>query len=734
MTLSQGVRLGPYQIVAGIGAGGMGEVYRAFDPRLQRAVAIKILPESIANDREFRDRFEREARTIASLNHPHICTLYDVGHHDGVDFLVLEYLEGETLAARLSRGPLPTNQAIHFAIEIASALDRAHRAGVVHRDVKPGNIMLTEQGSKVLDFGLAKVPDADVDVTRTSNGAVVGTAAYMSPEQAEARPLDSRSDGFSFGAVLYEMLAGRRAFGGETIAQTLTAVLRDEPPRLAVPLLDSIVRRCLSKQPSQRFPSMTDVIAALERAAASSTYETPSIAVLPFANMSSDPENEYFSDGLAEEIINALTAVDGLRVVARTSSFSFKGKCANISEIATHLNVGHVLDGSVRKSGNRVRITAQLVDSANGYHLWSERYDRELADIFDVQDEIARSIAQRLKVALGNRDGRFVRVSTTNVEAYQYYLKGRAMLYKRGPWIRPALESFQRALGLDSDYALAWAGVADAHSQSCFSGYVRPQDAMPAALIAATRAVTIDPASAEAHTALGYVALLWERDFLKAEREFLEALRLNAHYIQGRCWYGLFFLHWGVLRSEEGLVETSRAFAIDPLSGYASAVLSFGLSGVERFAEAIAQARSAVGHDPDSFVAKCALGMAYQWNGQYDESIAVLEPLFAGSSHTWPLLALMPAYVKIARRADAENIYQALLARQTREYVPPFILALGAAVLGDLTAAFRHCEQAIEERDLQFAAWYAWWPEFEAVRRDSRFADIRRRFNTPRHG
>jgi tetratricopeptide (TPR) repeat protein len=256
---------------------------------------------------------------------------------------------------------------------------------------------------------------------------------------------------------------------------------------------------------------------------------------------------------------------------------------------------------------------------------------------------------------------------------------------------------------------------------------------MPAALDAATRAVTGDPASAEAHTALAYVSLLWERDFAKAEREFLEALRLNAQYIQGRCWYGVFFLHWGMLRSEEGLAEVWRAFAVDPLSGYTSAVLSFGLAGMKRFEEAIARARFGVEQDPDSFVARCALGMAYHWSGQHDESIAILEPMYTSTSHTWPVLALVPSYVDAGRRQDAQHIYQTLLDRRTREYVPPYILALCATALKNLDAAFRHCEEAIEEGDLQFAVWHMWSPEFSAVRSDERFAGIRRRFNTRKH-
>ena len=547
MSLALGTRLGAYEIVGVIGAGGMGEVYRARDTRLGRTVAVKLLPAHLAGDREAGERLEREARAVAALRHPHICTLYDVGRHNGQSFLVMEYVEGDTLAACLADGPMSRDEAIQLGIEIASALDAAHHLGIVHRDLTPRNIMRTNAGAKLLDFGLAKRIAGDLDATQTIEGTLLGTAAYMSPEQAEGKPIDCRSDVFSFGAVLYELISGRPAFPGNNVVEVLSSVLRDEPPGLAAPApLDNIVRGCLTKDVTQRFQSMSDVKAALQRVASGPGKEHPSVAVLPFANMSSDPENEYFSEGLAEEITNALTSVEGLRVAARASSFSFKGKRAGIGEMARQLNVRHLLDGSVRKLGNRVRITVQLVDASNGYQVWSERYDRELADIFEVQDEIARAIVDRLQVAFGAGEDRIVKVSARNMEAYELYLKGRALLSRRGSWIRLALESFQNALALDPSYAQAWAGLADAQAQACFSGYVRPRSVMPAALDAATRAVAADPTSAEAHSALGYVALLWERDFAKSEREFLEALRLNPQYIQGRCWYGGVFLNWGV--------------------------------------------------------------------------------------------------------------------------------------------------------------------------------------------
>jgi serine/threonine protein kinase len=396
MPLLAGARLGPYQIIAPLGRGGMGEVYRARDTRLDRDVAIKVLPEGVAADPDRQRRFEQEARAVAALNHPHICQIHDVGP----GYLVLEYVEGEPLG-----GPLAVERALGLALQIAGALEAAHRRGILHRDLKPSNVLVTTRSGgssdpptvKLLDFGLAKLmgppDDGPEDVTRTLAGAVVGTAAYMSPEQAEGKAVDARSDVFSFGVVLYEMLSGMRAFAGETAIQVLSAVLRDDPPPLDVPApLERFVRRCLAKSPGDRFSSMAQVRSALEQVASMAAERQVSIAVLPFANLSADKENEYFSDGLAEEIINALTRIPGLKVIARTSAFAFKDRHEDIRRIAEALDVTNVLEGSVRKSGNRIRVTAQLITAADGSHLWSERYDRELADVFEVQDEIAAAI------------------------------------------------------------------------------------------------------------------------------------------------------------------------------------------------------------------------------------------------------------------------------------------------------------------------------------------------------
>ena len=723
----EGKRIGPYELMLRIGAGGMGEVYKARDTRLDRTVAVKVISSYDAHDSQARERFEREARAVAALNHPHICTLYDIGSEDDVDFLVMEYVDGATL-----RGPMTGEEARRLALQIATALATAHRHGILHRDIKPANVMITANGVKLLDFGLAKSIAAGADVTFTSVGTVVGTVAYMSPEQAQGCRLDARTDIFSFGAVLYEMVSGDRAFGGTTTPQVLSAILRDDPlPLWPASPLEPIIRKCLAKAPGERFQTMEEVIHALELVGVAPRKEAPSIAVLPFTSMSADVDNEYFGDGIAEEIINALTQLEGLHVAARTSSFSFKGKPVEIGEIARRLKVRHLLQGSVRRAAGRVRVMAQLVDASNGFQIWSERFDRDLADIFDVQDEIARAIVRRLKVEFAIEDAaRLVKVTTTNMEAYQAYLQGRAMLYRRGPWTAKALESFKRAVELDERYAQAWAGLADAYTVLCYSGYDRPDRAMPEALAAATRALEIDPGSAEAHNALACASLLWERDFNRAEREFLQALALNPKYIQARCWYALFFLQWTVGRLVEGLAQAGQAIEADPLSAYVATVVSFAFGSMGRAEQALGYAKTAVEEDPESFLGRWELAIAYHWNGQYEEALMLLERLWAESpNNIWVTIRIVPTYAKVGRLEETRAIYDGLLARREREYVPPFVLAVCETALGDHEAAIASCVAAVEARDVLLALFHAWVPDLEPVRADPRFADLMQRFN-----
>jgi eukaryotic-like serine/threonine-protein kinase len=577
MSLSTGTRLGPYEIVAALGAGGMGEVYRARDSRLGRDVAIKVLPAQVADEPDRLRRFEEEARTIAGLNHPHICQIYDIGP----GYLVLEYIEGETL-----HGPLPISEAVRLAIQIASALEAAHRRGIIHRDLKPANVLITRGGesihtpeatastiAKLLDFGLAKLLTTDVDVTRTAADVVVGTAAYMSPEQAEGKPLDVRSDIFSFGTVLYEMLSGMRAFGGNTAAQALSAILRDDPPPLHAPSpLERIVQRCLRKAPAERFATMTELKAALERAF-EQPIDQPSIAVLPLANLSADKENEYFSDGLAEEIINALTHIPGLKVTARTSAFAFRGKEEDIRKIADTLRVRTVLEGSVRRAGNRIRVTAQLITAQDGYHLWSERYDREMADVFAVQDEIAQAIAGALQVKLSPRPEAPGRVAP-KLPAYEALLKARHYHRKMTPeGLGRSRQCFEEAIALDPDFAQAHSELGLSLLIHATENLMPAREAASLMNVAARRALAIDPSLADAHTALALAAVL-DYNWTGAQMEFELAMACTPISPQVRYYYGTFFL-LSLGRLSEAETEFVRAAQEDPLNIFVRAAVGW---------------------------------------------------------------------------------------------------------------------------------------------------------------
>jgi non-specific serine/threonine protein kinase len=479
-----GQTISHYRIVEKLGGGGMGVVYKAEDTRLDRFVALKFLPKELAHDRHAMERFRREAKAASALNHPNICTIYEIDEQNGTAFIAMEYLDGMTLECLIGGRPVELHRILEISSEIADALAAAHSKNIVHRDIKPGNIFVSGCGrAKVLDFGLAKTTIQDskdseaTALTLTETGIAMGTLPYMSPEQLLGQRVDHRTDIFSMGDVLYEMATGRRPFVGGTSMELSSSILRDTPKevtelRAELPSgLQRIVERCLAKEPAERYASaqeLRDAVERLRRDLSSGSRTSPaggaSIAVLPFANMSADPENEFFADGITEEIINALSKIDELRVAARTSAFSFKGKHVDLRIVGERLNVKTVLEGSVRKSGNRVRIMAQLVSVADGYQLWSERYDRELKDIFEVQDEIASAIADRLKVALKGGQQPSVKAGTSNLEAYQFYLKGRALLYRRGLDIRRAANCFDSAVALDPHYALAWAGLGDARN------------------------------------------------------------------------------------------------------------------------------------------------------------------------------------------------------------------------------------------------------------------------------
>jgi serine/threonine-protein kinase len=527
MPLSVGDRLGPYEIVALIGAGGMGEVWKARDPRLGRTVAIKHVKGAHTS------RFQHEASAIAALSHPNICNIFDIGS----DYLVLEFLEGDPL-----QGPLSAEDARQIALQIARALDAAHQRGILHRDLKPANVMVTRSGAKLLDFGLAKLTvDEDMTAIQTSAGTIVGTVAYMAPEQAEGRPLDARSDIFSFGALLYEMLSGRRAFPGNSVASVFSAVLRDEPAPLDAPAdLQRIVARCLAKHPNDRYSSTSELMADLERASANPPVQRASVAVLPFANMSRDTDDEYFSDGLAEEILNLLAKIPGLNVTARTSSFAFRGKEQDITKIAETLRVRAILEGSVRRAGRRIRVTAQLINATDGYHLWSERYDRELTDVFAVQDEIAAAIADALKIKLTSSPKD--RGHEPSLPAYEAFLKGRHQIFQSSPdAFARARAYFEEAIALDPNYAAPHAELAYAYLLVASQGLRPALEVSLSARDEATRALALDPSDARAHLTLCGVAASYDYDWQQAEKHCRLALAADAVPPEVRLRAALFY-------------------------------------------------------------------------------------------------------------------------------------------------------------------------------------------------
>jgi eukaryotic-like serine/threonine-protein kinase len=692
LALAPGTRLGPYEIVALLGAGGMGEVYRGRDSRLDRDVAIKVLPAPVAHDSDRLRRFEHEARAIASLNHPHICQLYDIGP----GYLVLEYIDGEPL-----RGPVVAPEAVRQAIQIARALEAAHDRGILHRDLKPANVLITRDGTvKLLDFGLAKLVrptrDDPDDLTHmaphTIAGAILGSPGYMSPEQAAGKPLDIRSDVFSFGIVLHELLSGVRA-AGEGDA------LRSGQAPLA---LARIVQRCLAANPRDRFQTMAEVRAVLEFASTELTSapsgHKPSIAVLPFANMSADKENEYFGDGLAEEVINALAQVPGLQVAGRTSSFLFRGKDIELAEVGRRLNVEHLLEGSVRRAANRVRVTAQLIKVADGFHVWSERYDREWTDIFAIQDEITHAIASALRIRL-TADSSTPQRHTPNLRAYEAYLKARDLWSTAMPGSFVQTKTLlEHAITLDSQFALPYSLLGGCYTMLANLGFRPAHEVMPLARAAEEKALQVDPALPEAHALLGVCAGCYGHDWIGAEHEWQLAMAREPISRDVRFWYGNHYL-LPIGRVAEAVETMARGLQDDPLNLLYRHLYARGLRHLGRLDESEAELRGVLDIDASFPWALETLGAVCAQQGNWEEALALTERAHVVTPWSCTVMGQLAALLD--RAGDRTRTDALLKTLGTGEaYGASTGLAIFHAMRGDAEQAAEWAARGIAQRFL----------------------------------
>ena len=712
--------LGPYRVLDKLGEGGMGEVYRARDPRLGRDVAVKTIAPNLAGEPEALARFQREARAIAALSHPNILAIYDIGSHDGVWYLVTELLKGETLGRRVARGKLPWKEAVEIAAAVADGLAAAHAHGVVHRDLKPDNIFITaDDRVKILDFGLARHASAEQGgadaITRsepTEPGSILGTLGYMSPEQVQGLVPDARSDIFALGCVLHEMLSGRRLFQRASSAETIAAILKDPAPSSSdssagVPAdLDRILLRCLEKDRGRRFQSAQDLAFALGAIAtgpiamkAAAPPSRASVAVLPFLNLSADPDNEFFADGITEDVIAHLSKIRSLKVISRTSVMAFKKREQSLREIGERLGTATLLDGSVRRAGNRVRIVAQLIDRDSDEHIWAETYDRDLTDIFAIQTDVALHIAGALSAELSaDERSRIRRQPTHDLTAYELYLQGRHELiqYTSESYMH-SIRFFERAVERDPGFALAYAEMAIAYVEmgseaigplGAIEAYARGREAVQ-------KALALDDTLGEAHGAAGVLLFAAEFDWKGAERELLRALELNPGDTHAHDHYGWWCSSQG--RFDDALRAVRRARELDPLAHPTDVATELLRAG--RYEDALEEARRIASAHPDIPRASALLGWALIKLNRYAEGVAALERACAlAPGRTLFLGQLGQAYGMTGATDKAREILRQLHERAARERVAPYHFAYIYTGLGESDAAIDWLERGYEER------------------------------------
>jgi serine/threonine-protein kinase len=773
-----GQTLGRYRILEKLGAGGMGEVYRAHDEQLKRDVALKVLLADTLADDHARKRFRREAETLSKLNHPHIAQIHDFGSQDELDFLVMEQVPGESLKDRLDKGSLPEKELVRLGGQIADALQEAHEQGIVHRDLKPGNVKLTAKGqAKVLDFGIAKLLQVATEATTqtfTETHSLAGTLPYMSPEQLRAETVDARSDLYSFGVMLYEMATARRPFEDKVSTVLSDAILHQAPPaprtvnrRLSAGL-ENVILKCLEKEPERRYQSAKEVRIDLERLGAGIPVAAParprlwtrrlalaavavvalvallvsfnvgslrdrllgeptqitSLAVLPLENLSGDAEQQYFVDGIHEELTATLAQIGSLKVISRSSAMRYQETDKPLQQIAEELGVEAVVEGSVRRAGNQVRVTVQLIKADTDEHLFAENYQRELRDILFLQSEIAQAISRQVQVTLSpQEEAQLARTRPVNPEAYEAYLRGRHLIFTglTPKSIRTSIEYFQEALEKDPNFALAYVGLADAFGFLGGSGIsaIPPEEAVPKMEEALEKALELDDQLAEAHTSLGLLKHEYEWDWPAAESEYKRAIELNPNYALAYLFYSQLLNQLG--RHEEALERSLQAQARDPLDPFISGNVTFRYQLAGQLEQALELAREDLEVHPDSWLAYDNIAGLFLEKGMHEEAIEMYRKAKSRAG-------LGYAYAVAGRRSESLAVLEELKERSTHRHVSPIAFATIYAGLGETEEVFNWLERGYQERD-GMTTWIHLLPEFIPYRDDPRFQDLLRRMN-----